>query len=157
MESISYWMLGGYQLLVFQGSPLCKHSGTKLVLWEMHTLAYNHFLNKRQKVLSKVPFYHYPSCHNCCSGKQWKMKRLHAGDHCTFTSPLLYFGDWLKYTTDGRHMYTLCFYVLDIKCFFFFHNSMGLGRSSHHDLGWRSLYLQWSGRIYPPAADPSKW
>ena len=85
MESISYWMFGGYQLLVFQGSPLCKHSGTELVVWEMHTLAYNHFVNKRQKVLSKLPFYHYPSYHNCCSGKRWKMKRLHAGfppGHC---------------------------------------------------------------------------
>ena len=55
------------------------------------------------------------------------MKRLHAGDHCTFTSPLLYFGDWLKYTTDGRHMYTLCFYVLDIKCCIFFITAWGWG------------------------------
>ena len=36
-------------------------------------------------------------------------------------------GDWLKYTTDGRHMYTLCFYVLDIKCFFYFITAWGWG------------------------------
>ena len=151
MESISYWMFGGYQLLVFQGSPLCKHSGTKLVVWEMHTLAYNHFVNKRQKVLSKLPFYHYPSYHNCCSGKRWKMKRLHAGfppGHCC----ALGIG-WSILQMAG--ICTLCVSMY-IKCLCF-HNSMGLGRSSHHDLGWWSLYLQWSGRVHPPAADCSKW